>query len=99
MASTSGFISMILTPNGLSVNSLHLRICSRSVSAFMLPAAIKPKPPALDTAAANSPVAILAIPPCIKGYFVPKRSANFIDTSTNLLIHKTSIDILYYHSK
>ena len=40
------------TPKGLSVASLHFCICSLKTSGYMLPAPIKPNPPALETAAA-----------------------------------------------
>ena len=51
--SDSGFISIILTPNGLSVSFFVSRICSLTHSAGAPPAAISPRPPALDTAAAR----------------------------------------------
>ena len=49
----SGLISMIFTPKGLSVSSFVLRICSLTHSAGAAAAAISPKPPALETAAAR----------------------------------------------
>ena len=61
--SASGFISIIFTPKGLSVNDLHFLMFSLKPSAFIPPAPISPRPPAFDTAAANSPIAIFAIPP------------------------------------
>ena len=51
--SASGFISMMFTPNGLSVSFFVSRICSLTHSAGAPPAAISPRPPALDTAAAR----------------------------------------------
>ena len=58
-----GCISIRFTPNFSLVSSLHLLIFSRSISGFIPPEPISPSPPALDTAAANSPVATFAIPP------------------------------------
>ena len=51
--SASGFINMMFTPNGLSVSFFVSRICSLTHSAGAPPAAISPRPPALDTAAAR----------------------------------------------
>ena len=62
-SSACGCISMMLTPKGLSVSALQRRMFSRRVSAFMPPAPIRPSAPALEQAAANSPVAMLAMPP------------------------------------
>ena len=58
-----GCMSMMFTPKGLSVRVRHLRMFSRKVSALMPPAPMRPMAPALETAAANSPVAMLAMPP------------------------------------
>ena len=44
----------------------------------MPPEATMPSAPALEHAAANAPVAILAIPPCIRGNSVPKSSLSFM---------------------
>ena len=74
----SGFISIRFTPNGLSVKVLHFLIFSLSISVFIPPAPISPNPPALLTAAANSPVAIFAIPPCINGYLIPSILSSLI---------------------
>ena len=63
ISSTEGFISIRLTPKGLSVRALQRRMFSRRLSAFMPPEPMRPRAPALDTAAANSPVAMLAMPP------------------------------------
>ena len=78
ISAAAGFISMMFTPKGLLVRALHRRMCSRRVSAFMPPAPIRPRAPALDTAAANSPVAMLAMPPWIRGNSVPSSSFSFI---------------------
>ena len=65
LASSSawGCMSMMFTPKGLSVRERHLRMCSRNYSGLMPPAPMRPSAPALETAAANAPVAILAMPP------------------------------------
>ena len=64
ISSAQGFMSIRFTPKGLPVKLLQMRICSRSKSAFsMPPVAMTPRAPALEQAAANSPVAILAMPP------------------------------------
>ena len=60
----------MLTPKGLSVSSLALRIWSLSRSGGIEPPAISPSPPPFDTAAASEASATQAIPPWIKGYFV-----------------------------
>ncbi len=65
---------MMFTPKGLVVNCLQRRMFSRRVSAFMPPAPMMPSAPALEQAAANSPVAMLAMPPWMMGYLVPKIS-------------------------
>ena len=62
-SSANGLISMMLTPNGLSVIVLTLWISSRSQSAFAFIAAMIPSPPALLTAAARDASAIHAMPP------------------------------------
>ena len=54
---------MILTPKGLSVKLRQISIFFFNVAVSIPPAPIKPSAPALDTLAANSPVAIFAIPP------------------------------------
>ena len=64
MSSAQGFISIRLTPKGLSVRSRQMRICFRSSSGSSIPpVAMTPSAPALEQAAANSPVAMLAMPP------------------------------------
>ena len=73
-SSACGCISMMFTPKGLVVNCLQRRMFSRRVSAFMPPAPMMPSAPALEQAAANSPVAMLAMPPWMMGYLVPKIS-------------------------
>ena len=73
-SSACGCISMMFTPKGLVVNCLQRRMFSRRVSAFMPPAPMMPSAPALEQAAANSPVAMLAMPPWMMGYRVPKIS-------------------------
>ena len=65
---------MIFTPNGLSVSSFALRISSRTTSAGALAPPIKPRPPALETAAARLCSATQAIPPWIIGCSIPKSS-------------------------
>ena len=61
--SACGCMSMMFTPKGLSVNCLQRRMFWRRVSASMPPAPMMPSAPALEQAAANSPVAMLAMPP------------------------------------
>ena len=63
ICSVSGFISIRLTPKGLSVMDLQIRMFSSSRAASMPPVPISPSPPALEQAAAKDPTAILAIPP------------------------------------
>ena len=75
ISSAQGFISIRFTPKGLSVRLLQMWICLRSRSASSIPpVAMTPKAPALEQAAANSPVAMLAMPPWMMGYLVPKIS-------------------------
>ena len=62
-SSVFGLISMMLTPKGLSVWALHLRISSRITSPGALPPAMMPSPPALETAAASVDSATQAMPP------------------------------------
>src|SRR5699024_1003511 len=70
-----GCMSMMLTPKGWSVSSRQRRMWARSSSPLRIPPApIRPSAPALEQAAANSPVAMFAIPPWIIGYFVPRIS-------------------------
>ena len=80
LASSSmwGFISIRLTPKGLSVAALAMRISLRRVSASMPPEPIRPSAPALETAAANAPVAMLAMPPWMIGNSVPRSSLIFM---------------------
>ena len=78
ISSAQGFISIRLTPKGLSVRLLQMRISFRSMSAsFMWPVAMTPRAPALEQAAANSPVAMLAMPPWMMGNSVPRISFSF----------------------
>ena len=63
ISSAQGLINMIFTPNGLSVKLRQISIFFFKVAVSIPPAPIKPKAPAFDTLAANSPVAIFAIPP------------------------------------
>lgn len=86
IAAASGFISMMLTPKGLSVNSRQRRICCSSWAVVIPPLPMRPRAPALDTAAANSPVAMLAIPPWIKGNSVPSMS---VQSHTSLPHHSS----------
>ena len=72
-----GFISIRFTPKGLSVLSLAVRISRRRASASMPPEPTRPMAPALETAAAKAPVAMLAMPPWIKGNSVPRISLSF----------------------
>ncbi len=58
-----GLISMMLTPNGLSVNSRILRISPRRYSPSALMAEINPSPPAFETAAARVCSLTQAMPP------------------------------------
>ena len=67
-----------MTPKGLSVNDLHISISFNNFSLFIAPEPISPSPPAFDTALANSPVAMRAIPPCINGYFIPSNFVKFL---------------------
>ena len=62
-SSTNGLISIIFTPKGLSVSSLHFLISARSCSPFEFIAAIRPRPPAFETPAAREASATQAIPP------------------------------------
>ena len=87
ISAAAGFISMMFTPKGFSVRDLQVRMCSRSSSAVMPPAPMRPSAPALDTAAANSPVAMLAMPPWIMGNSVPRISFSFI---VSLLYQRSS---------
>ena len=77
MPAAQGFISIRFTPKGLSVSSRARRISLRTRSASQAPVAIMPRAPALEQAAANSPVATLAMPPWIMGNSVPRISFNF----------------------
>ena len=78
ISSAQGFISIRFTPKGLSVRLLQMRICLRSRSASSIPpVAMTPSAPALEQAAANSPVAMLAMPPWIMGNSVPSSSLSF----------------------
>ena len=63
ISSAQGFISIRFTPKGLSVSSLARRISWRRRWPSQAPVAIMPSAPALEQAAANSPVAMLAMPP------------------------------------
>ena len=73
-ASLCGFISIKLTPKGLSVKDRQVSISTRIWSALRPPVAMMPKPPALLTAAAKAPVAMFAIPPCRIGFSIDKSS-------------------------
>ncbi len=78
MFSRSGFISMTLTPKGRSVRLRQISISLFSRWASQPPEPMTPSAPALETAAANAPVAILAIPPWMMGNSTPKNSFSFI---------------------
>ena len=69
-SSQCGFISIKLTPKGLSVSSLHFLISLFKRSASQPPEPIIPSPPAFETAAASSAKEMFAIPPWIIGYFI-----------------------------
>ena len=75
-SSTKGLISMMFTPKGRLVRDLATWICSRTASPGALPAAMMPRPPPSDTAAASLPSAIQAMPPWNTGYSMPSRSHN-----------------------
>ena len=77
MSSAQGFMSIRFTPKGFSVSARARRISLRTRSASQAPVAIIPKAPALEQAAANSPVAMFAMPPWIMGNSVPSSSFNF----------------------
>ena len=62
-SSTKGERSIKLTPKGFVVCAFTCRICSRRRSPGILPAPITPRPPASETAEANSQVPSQAIPP------------------------------------
>ena len=72
ISSAYGLISMIFTPNGLSVRERAFAISWRTYSAGALPAPMIPRPPPSETAAARRPSAIQAIPPWRTGYFIPR---------------------------
>jgi len=78
----------MFTPKGLSVSSLHFLISSLTISAGALPAAIIPRPPALETADARLASAIHAIAPWKIGYLIPNISQilDFIFSPVNLSI-------------
>ncbi len=63
VSSTNGLISIMFTPKGLSVSSLHFLISALSCSPLEFIAAIIPRPPALLTADAREASATQAIPP------------------------------------
>ena len=67
-SSTWGLMSMMFTPNGLSVAARHFLISSLTQSAFAFIAEMMPRPPALETALAKEASAIHAMPPCMIGY-------------------------------
>ena len=62
-SSTKGLMSMMFTPKGFFVRDLAIWICSRRAAAGALPAAMMPRPPPSETAAASFPSAIQAMPP------------------------------------
>ena len=70
-SSAAGFISGMLTPQGLSVASFILWICSRSRSGGRLPAPSRPRPPALLTAEASRHDEHHTMPPAMMGYLIP----------------------------
>ena len=72
--SISGYISGTFTPQGLSVASFILAMCSSSVSGCIEPAPSRPSPPALLTAEASLQPLHHTIPPCTTGYFIPNSS-------------------------
>ena len=62
-SSAYGLISMMLTPNGLSVSFFASRISFRTHSAGAADAPMRPRPPASETAAARRCSATQAMPP------------------------------------
>ena len=62
------------TAKGRSVAPRHLRICTRSVSGYIEPEPITPRPPALDTADASSQPEHQIMPACTSGWRIPKSS-------------------------
>ncbi len=70
-SSANGLISMTLTPNGLSVRDFASRIIPSTTSPGAADAPIRPRPPALETAAASFASATHAIPPWKSGYWMP----------------------------
>lgn len=67
------------TPNGLSVSSRVLAISrARSAGVGCVSAVMKPKPPALATAATSSARPTHCMPPWAMGCSTPKTSVNFV---------------------
>ena len=83
--SISGYSNGTFTPNGLRVASLHLTICSCNTSGCILPAPIRPSPPASLTAAARRQPPHHTIPPNIMGYSIPNRSVTLFISSAMYL--------------
>ena len=75
-SSMNGLMSIMFMPMGLSVSSLAIFTCPRTYSPGAFPAAIMPRPPPLETAAASFPSAIHAIPPWNTGYLMPRMLHN-----------------------
>ena len=73
---TLGAISIRLTPKGLSVRLFAFLISSATHSVVRPPVPIIPAPPASETAAANTPSLLQAMPPCTIGYRIPNNSQN-----------------------
>ena len=72
--SISGYIRGTLMPQGLSVASFILCICSTRVSGCIDPAPSSPSPPALLTAEASLQPLHHTMPPCIIGSWMPNNS-------------------------
>ena len=82
-SSAHGCMSMMFTPKGLSVMARQRAICSRSSCAVRTPpAAMTPSAPAFEQTAANSPVAMFAMPPCMMGSRVPSSSFSLFTFSS-----------------
>ncbi|MBA7716416.1 hypothetical protein ES703_125489 [subsurface metagenome] len=79
-SSIPGVNSGKLTPKGFEVRLLAVLICCLKWATWsslrLIPAVglIRPKPPALETAAANSALVIHTMPPWIIGYSIPSKS-------------------------
>jgi hypothetical protein len=85
-SAVSGKAEMKPTPKGRSVSERAIRICSRSQEApsrFVPP--IMPKPPAFETAAASSPVAVPAMEALRIGRSMPSSAQSGVVIMNGLL--------------